>query len=377
MQTIATNQAIHSDTSEARAVSSRVPGKVTTAYARERQLLMGQAPQLAIQAGGTPIGPDATPAQAFAAAGADYRVAGRPIAFDHSNAPASDVFDSDWRSISTHKALVRTDNGCALGVVGRDYQPIQNQALIDLFTFLHEDAQLDNIVVLGGGKRVYATATIAIEGEVIPGDPIRRHLHAFNSFDGSTSFGVFFSDLRLVCANQLRFLAGRGARRAAASGHGLVMRHTRSVEEFAKKLPQLIDLENQRFHRDLDELRPLTTTRLTTEAARAILEATYSDKLALPIKDKDTGKPRARTLADLDNEVGTIRSHAYGTTGIGIDPADRSVWNFFQAITQYETHDAGRAKDETTRARARLESLWGGLSSKRIDKAREACLALV
>ena len=53
------------------------------------------------------------------------------------------------------------------------------------------------------------------------------------------------------------------------------------------------------------------------------------------------------------------------------------AYGLFQAITQYETHDAGRLKNDTERARARLESLWGGSGAKRIEKAREALLALV
>lgn len=376
MQTITTNQGTHADTPEAFAVSNMRAGlhkQVTSGYSRDRHLLLTAPRQVALAAGGTPVGPDAPPSLAFAAAGADFIVESRPIAFDHS--PEAVTFD--WRSVSTHKALVRTDTGAALGVVGRGYQPIQNQSLIDLFSFLHEDAQLDNIVVLGGGRRVYATATIAIEGEVIPGDPIRRHLHAFNSFDGSTAFGVFFSDLRLVCANQLAYISGKGARKARSRSEGLVMRHTKSAEAFARQLPQLIDLQTRSFRQSLDELKPLTTTRLSTEAARAVLEATYSDKLAVPIKDKDTGKPRPRVLADLEDTcLSTIRSHAFGSTGIGIDPSDRSVWNLFQAITQFETHDAGRLKDPVAAARARLESLWGGESAQRIDRAREACLAV-
>lgn len=379
MQTISTSQPSHADTDAARAVSDMGYAnrhKVTTAYARERHLLMGAAPQVAIQAGGTPVGPDATPRAAFAAAGADFTVESRPIAFD---AAAGTTADStcDWRTVTSHKAVIRTDTGRSLGIVGRGYTPVQNDALIQLFEYLHEDATLENIVCLDHGRKVVASATIAIEGDVTPGDTVRRYLHAFNSHDGSTAFGLWFSDLRLVCANQLRFITGRGARRAAASGSGLVMRHTRGITDFAAKLPQLIDLENQRFRRDLDELRPLTTTRLTSEAARAILEATFADKLALPITDKNSGKKRERTLADLDTEIGIIRSHAYGSTGIGIDPSERSAWNLFQAITQYETHDAGRAKDATERARARLESLWGGTAAKRIDRAREACLAVV
>lgn len=378
MQTISTPQQVHADTDAARAVSDMGfahRNKVTTAYARERHLLMGRAPQVAIQAGGTPVGPDATPAAAFAAAGADFVVASRPIGFDI--APADDLDGPNYAPIATHKAIVRTDTNTPLGVVGRGYTPVQNSALINLFEFLHEDAQIQNIVVLNHGRKIFATATIDIEGEIKEGTTIRRHLHAFNSHDGSSAFGVFFSDLNLVCANQLRFIAGRGARLAASEGAGLVMRHTKSVAAFAQRLPELINLESQRFTRDLAELRPMLTTRLTTEASRAILEATFADKLASPIKDKDTGKPRERTLADLDTEIGRIRSHAFGSTGIGIDPSDRSVWNIFQAITQFETHDAGRAKDSTERARARLESLWGGTSAKRIDRAREACLAAV
>lgn len=374
--TISTNQIAHFDTPEARAVSGPLPGRVTTAYARDRHLLLGSAPQVALQAGGTPVGPDATPRQAFAAAGADFKVGVRPLAYDTLTPPEGDEEPTifNWHPLNTHRAVVRTDTNAALGVVGRGYTPVQNEALIQLFEFLREDAQIENIVLLNNGRKIFATASIDIEGEVKDGDKVRRYLHAFNSHDGSSAFGVFFSDLRIVCANQLRYIAGRGARTAAAEGKGLVMRHTRSVEEFAAKLPQLIDLENARFHRDLHELRPLTTARLTTENARAILEATFADKLAAPIKDKETGKKRERTINDLP-EIELIRSHTFGSTGIGIDPSDRSIYNLFQGITQHLTHDTGRAKDEVSRARARLEQLWGGSAAKRIDRAREACLA--
>lgn len=372
--TITTNQLTHLDTEEALSVSSILPqGSITTAYARDRHLLLGEAPQVAIKAGGTPVGPDATPREAFAAAGADFKVEPRPLAFNLT--PESN--DATWRPVSSHKAIVRTDTNYTLGVVGTGYTPVQNEALIQLFEYLREDATIDNIVLLHGGRRVFASATIGIEGEVIPGDKILRYLHAFNSHDGSTSLGVSFSDMRLVCSNQLRYLFGRGSRKAKAEGHGLVMRHTQKVTEFAARLPHLINLENRSFQQDIETLKPLSTTKLTTEGARAILEATFSDKLATPIRDKESNKLRERTLDDLNTEIGTIRSHYSGDTGIGINTADRSVWNFYQAITQYFTHDAGRAKDETERARARLESLWGGTSAKAIDRAREACLAQV
>jgi hypothetical protein len=256
---------------------------------------------VAVQAGGTPVGSNATPRLAFAAAGADFLVEKRPLAYGvplpaDDSPEGEDLFTfTDSRPLSQHRAIVRPDTGACLGVVGSGYTPVQNESLIDLFDYLREDAQLENIVVLEHGRKIFATASIDIQGDVTSGDTVRRYLHAFNSHDGSSAFGVFFSDMRLVCANQLRFIAGRGARRAASEGAGLVMRHTKSVEQFAKSLPRLIDLETARFHKDLQELRALTTSTLTTEAAKAILEATFADKLATPIKDKQLGEMRPAT----------------------------------------------------------------------------------
>lgn len=374
--TVATNQATHSDTPEALAVSNMTwaaRNPVTSGYSRERHLLLTAPPQIAVQAGGTPVGPDAPPRLAFAAAGCDFVVSERPLAVNL----ASPEDDPRWRGIKTHKAIVRDDTKTTLGVVGRSYHPVQNEALINLFEFLREDAELQNIVALDGGRKVFATATINIEGAIREGDIIRRHIHAFNSFDGTTSFGVCFSDMALVCSNQLRYISGRGARKAKAEGQGLVLRHTAQVKQFVDKLPQLINLQQQTFQQDLAALRPLLTTRITPEAARAVLEATYADKLANPVVDKETKEKRERTLADLEaTDIAQIRSHAFGSTGIGIDPAERSLWNLFQAITQHETHETGRARDAVEAARVRLESLFGGAASQRIDRAREACLAL-
>ncbi len=376
MTYLITSQATHSDTTEAQRVSRAQRHEITSGYSRDRHLLLTSPPQIALQAGGTPIGPDATPRQAFAAAGADFAVSAKPIAFDNAVEYGGDAPESDWRCVSSHKAIVREDIGRCLGIVGRNYTPVQNEALIGLFDFLHEDAQIDNIVTLRHGAKTIVTASLAIEGEVKEGDTIRRYLHAFNSFDGSSSLGVFFSDMRMVCSNQISYITGKGARKASKAGEGLLMRHTSGVQEFAKRLPQLIDLQNRCFEQDLAELRPLTTMRLTTEAARAILEATFADKLSTPVTDKDSGKKRQRTLDDL-TEIPLIRSHYGKGTGIGIDTADKSVWNMLQAITQNQTHDLGRGATDLDRARARLESLWGGDSAKRIARAKEACLAAI
>jgi phage/plasmid-like protein (TIGR03299 family) len=312
----------------------------------------------------------ASAAEAFHIAGLDWTAERRPVTFMGADGPLQSP---------DHVAIVRSDNDGLLGIHGTGYTPVQNNALVNLLDYLREDINLETVLSVRNGRRVYATASINTESEVVPGDRVRRYLHIFNSHDGSSGFGVFFSDVRLACANQLNYLTGRAASNAVSENAGLRRRHTSSVTAFTQQLPELIDIERRTFSKSIDELRDLTKVKLTTEVAKRVLELTYADKLATPVRDKKTGDKRPRTLNDLP-EIGTIRSHYCGNTGLGITNIpgiSGTAYALFNAITQHATHDSGRSKDSTERARARLESLWGGTSAKRIERAREACLALV
>lgn len=319
---------------------------------------------------GTFVPERASAAEAFEIAGLNWTAERRPVTFMGADGPLESP---------DHIAIVRSDNDGLLGIHGTGYTPVQNNALVNLLDYLREDVHLETVLSIRQGRRVYATATINTESEVLPGDRVRRYLHLFNSHDGSSGFGVFFSDVRLACANQLNFLTGRAASSAVKEGSGLRRRHTSSVTAFTQQLPQLIDLERRSFASSIEELRDLTKVKLTVEATKRVLECTFADKLASPIRDKQTGEKRKRDLADL-TEIGAIRSHYSGNTGLGINDipgVSGTAYALFNAITQHATHDSGRSKDSTERARARLEALWGGSAAKRIERAREACLSLV
>ena len=320
---------------------------------------------------GTFVPERASAAEAFQIAGLNWTAERRPVTFMGADGPLQSP---------DHVAIVRSDNDGLLGIHGTGYTPVQNNALVNLLDYLREDIQLETVLSIRNGRRVYATAAINTESEVLPGDRVRRYLHIFNSHDGSSGFGVFFGDVRLACAKSSSTTTGPCREHRGEGGvQACAGVHTSSVTDFTQKLPQLIDIERRSFAQSVDELRELTKVTLTPEIAIRVLQQTYADKLATPIRDKQTGDKRPRELSDL-TEIGTIRSHYSGNTGLGINdiPGVRgTAYALFNAITQHATHDGGRAKDSTERARARLESLWGGTSAKRIDRAREACLALV
>lgn len=358
--------------------STTKPNQVTTAYAADgkgpavygKYRARGYAVNPLVDRIGTALPENVSASDAFRIAGLDWTADKRPAFFMGPDGPIESP---------EHCSIVRSDTNQLLGIHGQGYTPVQHTALINLLDYLREDVTLENVLAIRNGRKLFVTASIDAEDDVVPGDRVRRYIHAFNSFDGSSGFGVFFSDVRLACANQLSYLTGKAASMATNEGAGLRMKHTASVTRFAENLPALISLERRSFRKSIEELRSLTSVKLTTEIARRVLEATFADKLTVPIRDKSTGTKRARTLADLP-EIETINSHYAGTTGLGINDVPGipgTAYALFNAITQNETHDTGRIKDETERARARLISLWGGESAKRIDRARQACLALV
>jgi len=316
---------------------------------------------------GTLVPENVSATEAFRQAGLDWTAEKRSVYFQGADGP---------QPSAEHCSIVRSDTNALLGIHGVGYEPVQNSSLINLLDYLREDCSIESVLSIRNGRKIFVSASINTEAEVVPGDPVRRYLHAFNSHDGSSSFGVFFSDVRLACANQLAYMTGRAVGRAVDNGQGLRMKHTANVTAFAAKLPELINLERRSFTHSMEELRALSRVRLTPDLATTILGATFADKLATPIKDKTTQELRPRTLADLP-EIGTIRGHYSGHSGMGIDTEGvrGTVYGLFNAITQFTTHDSGRAKDELERARTRLESLWGGPGARRIERAREACLA--
>ena len=353
-----------------------VQNSVSQAYARDGKGPMvngkykehGYKVQPLIDKLGTRITENVSGTEAFRIAGLDWSAEKRPAFFMGADGPLQSEH---------HCSIVRSDNNQLMHIAGKGYEPVQHTAIADLFNYLAGEIEIENVLSIRQGKKVYATASIKVEGEVVPGDRVKRYLHAFNSHDGSSSFGVFFTDVRLACANQLSMLTKRESKNATENGQGMRMRHTKSVTEFAKNLPQLIDLERQSFHKSLEGLRDLSGIPLTAELTRRVLEVTYAEKLSVPIKDKQTKEKRERVLTDLP-EFAAIREHLHETGyGMDMEGVRGTVYGLFNGITQYESHHGNKSEETTERNRARLESLYGGKASKRINAAHAACLALV
>ena len=282
-------------------------------------------------------------------------------------------------------SLVNSSNDAWLGNHSPHYEPVQNTTLCELITDL--GLTVENILQMNNGKKIYIQCSLD-QKDVVEGDSVRHYLHLYNSHNASQSMGLFFSTRRLACANALGTFTGSLSTRASRQGKGLKFRHVKNVNNWVANIPQLIDLETKAFAGQVEDLRRLTRVKLTKEIATKTLETVFAESLAKPIIDKDKTKQegknvyRDRTIEDITG-IDRMRSHfsAKQNTGYGMEltsspdgPTD-NLYRFMNSVTQVLTHESpSRGQNKIIRTQARLNSLYHGDLSKRVNCLRETLL---
>lgn len=151
-----------------------------------------------------------TSEEAIKFAGLDYQVEKSPLFTKGAGIIEStngiEMIDSELE-VPNYFANIRTDNNTVLGVVGRDYQIVQNREAFSFFDaivgggvgILYETAG-----ALGNGERIFITAKLPDYIRVGNGDDItEKYIFLTTSHDGSGSITAAFTPVRIVCQNTL------------------------------------------------------------------------------------------------------------------------------------------------------------------------------
>lgn len=144
-----------------------------------------------------------TSKEAIVFAGLDYQV-------QKANLSAAIVGSKESKNnnpvpVLGYFATMRTDNNAVFGVVGKDYQIVQNR---DAFTFFDSIVDGDGVMygtagALGKGEKIFITAKLPGYIQVASDDLIEKYLFLTTSHDGSGSITAAFIPVRIVCANTL------------------------------------------------------------------------------------------------------------------------------------------------------------------------------
>src|SRR5215203_6173963 len=149
-----------------------------------------------------------TSSEAIKFAGLDYTVEKRKLfTLDSQNncgSPDTDIIIPEIQ-VPNYFATVRTDNETVLGVVGKDYEIVQNRDAFSLFDSIvgGEGIQYETAGALGKGERIFITAKLPDYIKVGKDDLIEQYLFLTTSHDGFGSITAAFTPIRIVCNNTL------------------------------------------------------------------------------------------------------------------------------------------------------------------------------
>lgn len=231
----------------------------------------------------------------------------------------------------------RADSGKFLGVVGPDYQPIQNVKGFEFTNTLlrSHDVKYESAGAIGGGAKIWLLARIPKDIRIAGTDDITKNYFLFtNPHDGSRAAIARTCNTRVVCNNTLQMAMRE-------KGDVIRIRHTKSTEEQMKAAQDLMD---QTFAQltDLDSLlNVLAKTQLDMNSIQGIIKKVYRD-----IENNVQEQNKARSVLEIfeDNDQNAFPS-VRGT-----------AYNLLNAFTKYEDHFSTARKtaqetDEQARAR--------------------------
>jgi phage/plasmid-like protein (TIGR03299 family) len=282
---------------------------------------------------GTKLENPATAAEAITAAGLDYQVELSPLA------------TTSGTPVPQRKAVIRTDSTVALGVVGNNYVPIQNHECFGFLDAVVSEAGLryHTAGALGKGERIWMLAKLPGHLRVKSSDDItEKYLLLSNSHDGSSALRVFFTPIRVVCANTLAVADRRG------HGQGIAIQHTGDLAAKVHEAQRVLGFAH-RFYDDLQgQINRLASYYPTPNQIANYFEALYPD----PTVGNTTRAQNIRETLHRLFEEGRGQD-AYKVRG--------TAWAALNAVTEFvDHHRLTRGGTDLQRADRRLRSQWFG-----------------
>ena len=263
------------------------------------------------------------------------------------------------------KAVFSNRLGKVLSTVSNTYELVKHDVILDAIQPNLNFLEVEHIIPMNNTARVFIICAIKnSDMEVSSGDAIRRRMIFVNSMDGSYSFKVIQSDVRLWCFNQMGSIQN--------SRNKMVFKHSKGVNGYLQNLPAWLKFQRDDLANSIEEFKSMRNTKCSDSMLKELFLHSFQDKLIGQITDKDTKEKRNKEFKDINKEWIDVKRNFQIEANVN----QPNLFNAFNAITEYETHSESSRVDSTESARIRFESLIRGRCADRIQKARRECLRL-
>ena len=307
-----------------------------------------------------------TSAEAIKHAGLDYTVEKRKLfTFDTVNQngnPESDIIIPEIE-VPGYFATIRTDTEQVLGVVGKDYEIVQN---VDAFNFFDaivggDGIQYETAGALGIGERIFITAKLPGYIKVGREDLIEQYLFLTTTHDGFGSITAAFTPVRIVCNNTLNAALRN-------QSNCIKIRHTANAKERLEQAHKVMGISNQLAGQLETIFNEWTKVKVTdTELQQLIRMAMVPNKEVL---ENITQCKWDELSTCFNNICNTVYEYAQSsptqqteTTKGNLFGAYNAVTGYFQNVRKYKNSEA------------KLNSLfYSGTAHARTQKAFKLCM---
>lgn len=281
---------------------------------------------------GIRVGDDLTPEQLLVAAGCDWTVSKRPLAYD-SGVSALQIPD--------RYALVRDTDQQFLDIVGKTFKPTQNSDAFEFFENFVREAKLKMHTAgsLCGGKYVWALAETTDHFELGPSkDRVDSYILLVSPHQFGKALIAQQTTVRVVCQNTLNL---------ALNEEGVVSYRMPHVKEFnasAKiEAAKVLGLVNESFGQFKEHARALAESNIK----RLDVVDFYCRVLGLRketiVAANDDGLPKSRLLKQF------MDAYEGGSPGSTLLGSKGTLWGAVNAVTYVLDHVSKRDSEKALR----------------------------
>jgi phage/plasmid-like protein (TIGR03299 family) len=306
-----------------------------------------------------------TSAEAIIHAGLNYTVEKRPLfTYDTENNtgdPETDIIIPEIE-VPDFYATIRNDTEQVLGVVGKDYEVVQNVNAFEFFdSFVggKDGILYETAGALGKGERIFITAKLPDYIRVGKDDLIEQYLFLTTSHDGYGSITAAFTPVRIVCANTLN---------AAMRNHsnGIKIRHTASANERLKQAHQLLGITNQLADELEEVFNHWSKIRITDNAVKHLIQIAMAPNKEV-LQNLQNGKQNELSTT-YNNMVSSVMEYALTSPTQQEATTKGTLFGAYNAVTGYFQNVRNFKDDES-----KFKSIMYGTGLQRSQTAFDLC----
>jgi len=281
----------------------------------------------------------------------NWKVSGQPL---HTSPFESESVVS-FIDVPSHKAIIREGDNAILGVVGGNWNILQNY---EVFQFVDELQSMGLLKYHSAGsfkdgKIIWIQAEFA-EIEILPNDVHKKYLLFVNAFDGSFSVRIGQTDIRVICYNTM-VMAARDAAK-----NGVSIRHTASMREKLAKAKEALIL-SQEISKTFDMFQKAL--------AQLHMSADMWDRFGKAVvPEPGEGKNKTRS----ENARNQLVSLSLTGVGQDIPGVAGTAYAALNGLTEYVNyHRTARGKDDDKKQAGRFHSTLFGSGRRLIETGVE------